>query len=312
MALKKKWHILMTHTNGENLLNVSLSKPLGIFLFCLLGLLFIGMLASTAFLVRYRVHFPQIEQLQAENQSLRNELDRLVTEIDSIMFRMKQMEEWEDHLRTERNIGMIDRGLRQMGTGGLPRIKVEDPSLDRDLSLRLNELWYHVDDLKNVSSFAYQIRKDLFDNLLLQEEMYSYTPSIYPTFGRISTPYGWRTHPITHKRDFHSGLDIANRIGSPIYATADGVIKEIGYNRYYGRYLIITHKFGYETMYAHLHKTEIRKGDVVEKGQIIATMGSTGRSTGSHLHYEVRRYSRTLNPYHYLNKLEEDIVITQQ
>jgi len=166
--------------------------------------------------------------------------------------------------------------------------------------------------LNNISSYAFELRKDLIDNLSLQMEMYRYTPSIYPTFGRITTAYGWRTHPITRQRDFHSGIDIANRKGSPIYASANGTVKEIGSNRYYGRYVIITHKFGYETMYAHLDKALVKKGEVVIKGEIIAEMGNTGRSTGTHLHYEVRRYGRNLNPYHHLNKLEEDIIVTQQ
>ena len=105
-------------------------------------------------------------------------------------------------------------------------------------------------------------------------------------------------------------VDIANAINSPVYATADGVIKQVSSNKYYGRYIVVTHKFGYETMYAHLNRVNAKKGDEVKRGDIIAFMGSTGRSTGSHLHYEVRRYRKTLNPYNYLNKMEEDIIIT--
>ncbi len=312
MALKKKWHIILTHTEGRNLFNVSLNKTAGIAVFAGFGILLLGMLLSAAFLVRYRIHFPQIEQLQAENKILREELDRIVTELDSVMLRLKQMEEWEDELRLERNIGLINRDLRQMGTGGLPQVRTDYSNLDYETNLQLNQLHHQMDELNNISSYAFELRKDLIDNLSLQMEMYRYTPSIYPTFGRITTAYGWRTHPITRQRDFHSGIDIANRKGSPIYASANGTVKEIGSNRYYGRYVIITHKFGYETMYAHLDKALVKKGEVVIKGEIIAEMGNTGRSTGTHLHYEVRRYGRNLNPYHHLNKLEEDIIVTQQ
>ncbi|MCB5230548.1 MAG: M23 family metallopeptidase, partial [Candidatus Cloacimonas sp.] len=137
-------------------------------------------------------------------------------------------------------------------------------------------------------------------------------PSIYPAYGRISSPYGWRIHPISGRRIFHNGLDIANQLGSPIYVTAEGVVKETGYNRSYGRYIIITHKFGYETMYAHLQKSLKKRGEQVERGEIIGHMGSSGISTGSHVHYEIRRYGKTVNPYQYLNKMEEDIVITKK
>ena len=312
MELRKKWHIILSHANGANLLNISLNKTIGIIFFAVLGLLFLGMLLSAAFLIRYHIYFPQIEQLQTENRLLRSELDKLVTEIDSVMFRMKQMEEWEDQIRLDRNIGQINRDLRSMGTGGLPQIKTFFADTSHDLNLSLNEIWFQMNELKTINVLAFDLRQELINNLSLQEEMYRYTPSIYPTFGRITTPYGWRTHPITRSRDFHSGIDIANRVGSSIYATADGVIKETGSNRYYGRYIIITHKYGYETMYAHLEKFLAKKGNEVQKGEIIALMGNTGRSTGSHLHYEVRRYSRNLNPYQYLNKMEEDIIVTQQ
>ncbi|MBW6515815.1 MAG: M23 family metallopeptidase [Candidatus Cloacimonetes bacterium] len=312
MALSKKWHIILSHTNGANLLNISLNKTVGLIVFALLGILFLGMLFSAAFIIRYHIYFPQIEQLQTENSLLRNELDKLVTEMDSVMYRLRQMEEWEDQLRLDRNIGQINRDLRSMGVGGLPQINTYFANSDHDLNLSINLVWNQMNELKGISTFAHELRRDLMDNLSLQEEMYRYTPSIYPTFGRITTPYGWRTHPITRQRDFHSGIDLANRPNSPIYTTADGVIKEISSNRYYGRFIVITHKFGYETMYAHLEKSLVKKGDIVQKGEIIALMGNTGRSTGTHLHYEVRRYGRNLNPYQYLNKMEEDIIITQQ
>jgi len=305
MALKKKWHIILARTDEPNLLNASLSKTTGLLVLSAVILFTLAVIFSFGFIVRWRIHFPQIETLQTENRVLREEIDKLVTEIDSIMFRLQQMEEWEDQLRLDRNFG------RKMGTGGLPQIEIDYSHIGHEFNLNVNHIWHKVSELKNVSTFAYEMRKELVDNVSLQAEMYHYTPSIYPSYGRISSSYGWRTHPVTGRRDFHSGIDIANRVNSAVYATADGRVKEIGYNRYYGRYLIITHKFGYETMFAHLHSIQVKKGDSVSRGEIVARMGSSGRSTGSHLHYEVRRYGRHQNPYHYLNKMEEDIIITQ-
>jgi murein DD-endopeptidase MepM/ murein hydrolase activator NlpD len=199
-----------------------------------------------------------------------------------------------------------------MGTGGLPQLSVNYPEIEPELNTQLNYLWHKMSALSNESSFAYELRADLVSSVCLQEEMYRFTPSIYPAYGRISSPYGWRIHPISGRRIFHNGLDIANQLGSPIYVTAEGVVKETGYNRSYGRYIIITHKFGYETMYAHLQKSLKKRGEQVERGEIIGHMGSSGISTGSHVHYEIRRYGKTVNPYQYLNKMEEDIVITKK
>ena len=311
MALKKQWHIILAKSDEPNLLNTSFGKPTGVIIMSLLILFMFSVLFSVGFIVRWRIHFPQIETIQAENRVLRTEIDRLVTEIDSIMYRLKQMEEWEDQLRIDRNMGIINREVRRMGTGGLPQIEVDYSDLGYEFNLKINHIRHKLSELNNISSFAYEKRRELVDNISLQEEMYLYTPSIYPAYGRLSSPYGWRTHPVTGRRDFHSGLDIANRVNSPIYATADGRIKEAGYNKYYGRFIVISHQFGYETMYAHLNRTDVKRGDIVSRGDIIGRMGSSGRSTGSHLHYEVRRYGRHQNPYHYLNKMEEDIIITQ-
>jgi len=123
---------------------------------------------------------------------------------------------------------------------------------------------------------------------------------------------GWRKHPITGKRSFHYGLDFGNKTGSPIYATADGIVQSVKRHKYLGKYLTISHNFGYQTKYGHLHKVLVKQGESVKRGQIVALMGNSGRSTGSHLHYEVLRYSKHRNPYDYLNKLEDDIILSKQ
>lgn len=309
MALKKKWHLILGKTEGTNLVNASFSNYSGIALLTIMFVFLLMVTASVMFLVRWHVHFPQIEQVRAENKILRSEVDRLMTEIDSITFRLEQMQEWEEQLRLERNLDSINRDVREMGSGGLPQIEVDFPELGKETNLNLNMLWNSVRELDARSKFAYEARESLLENVSLQEEMYRYTPSIYPAFGRISSPYGWRTHPVTGRRDFHRGLDISNGPNSPIYVTADGTIREVGYNRFYGRYIVVDHRFGYQTMYAHMNKAHVERGQKVTRGDIIGAMGSTGRSTGSHLHYEVRKYRKTVNPYHYLNKMENQIVV---
>ncbi|MFO7659347.1 MAG: M23 family metallopeptidase [Candidatus Cloacimonadaceae bacterium] len=137
-------------------------------------------------------------------------------------------------------------------------------------------------------------------------------PAIFPTFGRISDGWGVRMHPIYRRLYFHRGIDIANKIGTPIYAAAEGEIVLTGYDKEYGKIIKIKHDDMFETRYGHLHTFKVAIGDKVRKGQIIALMGSTGMSTGPHLHYEVLVDGAKVNPARYLNRIEEPVYYARQ
>jgi len=115
-------------------------------------------------------------------------------------------------------------------------------------------------------------------------------------YRRISTRFGFRIHPITKRKQLHSALDLAADTGTPIYAPADGVVVYAGKKRFYGNFLLIRHGLGFETAYGHLHHIGVKTGDYVKKGEKIAQCGNTGRSTGPHLHYEIRYLSKWLDP----------------
>ena len=123
-----------------------------------------------------------------------------------------------------------------------------------------------------------------------------------PTTGaRLSSRFGNRIDPFTRRRAFHSGIDFAAPTGHPIYAAADGRVVRAGRSGGYGRMIEIEHAHGIRTRYAHLHRISVNRGDRVAAGELIGRMGSTGRSTGPHLHYEVRRGDRAVDPMHFLN-----------
>ncbi|MFA7057669.1 MAG: M23 family metallopeptidase [Candidatus Cloacimonadales bacterium] len=126
-------------------------------------------------------------------------------------------------------------------------------------------------------------------------------PHISPTYGVQTSSYGYRKHPIYKRRIFHRGLDIANDLGTPIYATGDGVVTKCAWDSKYGRYITIKHSQGYETRYAHLNAAKVKLGSIVRSGEVIGEMGRTGVSTGVHLHYEVRKNQRLVNPYSFVN-----------
>lgn len=115
---------------------------------------------------------------------------------------------------------------------------------------------------------------------------------------KTTASFGYRIHPVTKRKKFHRGIDLRAKMRTPIYATADGVVRYVQSRNKgdFGRVIIIAHNFGFETVYAHMNKTKVKIGDVVKKNQLIGLTGNSGRSTGPHLHYEVRYASKVLNP----------------
>jgi murein DD-endopeptidase MepM/ murein hydrolase activator NlpD len=123
---------------------------------------------------------------------------------------------------------------------------------------------------------------------------------IYPTKGRITDRFGMRRDPFTGMRRFHNGIDLAGRVGTPVLASMSGKVAMLGYNPTYGKYVILTHPEGFQTLYGHLDVFRVQKGQTVKQGQRIADMGNSGYSTGSHLHFSIFRRGEPIDPFRYL------------
>lgn len=146
-----------------------------------------------------------------------------------------------------------------------------------------------------------QIFSELQRNAIIKKNVWSSRPAILPVkSGRATSGFGVRRHPIYKTLRRHNGIDIANKIGTPVIVTGDGVVKSVGSDMHYGIYVKVNHGFGYETLYAHLDSTNMTQGKRVKRGQIIGRMGNTGISTGSHVHYEVRKNGKPVNPISYI------------
>lgn len=129
-----------------------------------------------------------------------------------------------------------------------------------------------------------------------QEALAAAHPSIWPTYGWLTGTFGGRPDPFTGERAFHQGLDISTSKGQPVYATANGTVESAGYSGEYGNLIVLRHDFGLSTRYGHLSKFNVRPGASVKRGDVIGLVGSTGRSTGAHLHYEVLANGKLINP----------------
>ena len=164
-----------------------------------------------------------------------------------------------------------------------------------------------VSELKKELNQADDQLKKLQARMAPVLSLFNHTPSVEPTTGYISSSFGYRIHPFYRANtggdgigSHHSGLDISNKLGTPIQATANGRVTHSGWMDNYGLTIVIRHSSEYETLYAHLQRSYVRVGQSVERGYIIGAMGATGRATGVHLHYEVKRNGQAVNPRPYL------------
>lgn len=152
-------------------------------------------------------------------------------------------------------------------------------------------------DEENIALLS-EYYKDMLSNI---EKKISSMPLGRPHAGKITSRFGYRVNPFTRRgRELHSGIDIKGRIGEPIRVTADGVVTFSGYEGNYGYVVKVKHQNGYETRYAHLVRTQVKRGQRLEAGSVVGLLGNTGRSTGPHLHYEILKNNKKVNPEKYL------------
>jgi murein DD-endopeptidase MepM/ murein hydrolase activator NlpD len=135
-----------------------------------------------------------------------------------------------------------------------------------------------------------------------QEQLAAATPSIWPAHGWLTGTFGGRADPFTGEPGFHQGLDISTGLGQPVYATADGTVESAGYSGDFGNLIVLKHDFGLSTRYGHLSRFNVMAGGRVRRGDVIGYVGSTGRSTGAHLHYEILANGKLINPLRLLTK----------
>ena len=154
-------------------------------------------------------------------------------------------------------------------------------------------------DIKNTTDIVRTVKNFLNE----RSTVVKYTPSIIPNTGHITSLYGWRRSPFGYGRDFHSGIDIAASSGTPIKATAPGVVTTAGWSGGYGMVIRVKHKYGFETIYGHCSQVAVKSGDNVSRGQVIGYVGMSGNATGNHNHYEIRLGNKDINPYPYMSKV---------
>lgn len=181
-------------------------------------------------------------------------------------------------------------------------------STDISVFSRVDELIAVMTDNVDILKQRIKVQASSYDTLQklveTKERMLSSIPAIQPvsnkTLNRVASGFGYRIDPIYKTPKMHTGIDFTAATGTPIYATGDGTVRESGYdNGGYGNHVVINHGYGYQSLYGHMKKTKVRVGDRVKRGEVIGWVGSTGKSTGPHLHYEVIKNRNKIDPIHF-------------
>ena len=301
LLFSKKFTVLLVPEGTARVKQFRLPKILPVFAILLLaGSIFLGFWIIKDYLP-LKAKVPHMALLEAENALLQKQLIQMASRIDAVTLDMAELGKQDKKLKTlARQAGAEDMG-KFRGIGGSDagllnpeeNLRKADRKMIRIMHRSLDDLESAVD--QNKESYA-ELEKFLDD----QKMLLASTPSIWPTRGWLSSRFGYRTSPFTKKKEFHKGIDISARSGSPILSPANGMVIFNGWMSGYGRVIVMKHPRGFKTKYAHLKKFLVKKGQYVKKGTKIGLVGNSGRTTGSHLHYEVHLNNAPVNPLRYI------------
>ncbi|MFC1516360.1 peptidoglycan DD-metalloendopeptidase family protein [Thermodesulfobacteriota bacterium] len=306
--MRKHINFFILSSTGSPARHLTLSKTL----LRVFGLLFVVFILFSGVII---YDYTNLKQRLMNNQELEQDLSSLRDEIanqrqqiqtfaghiNSLKSELIALNDFEKKIRIIANIEKTDGQDSLFGVGG---------SIPADLDPRIPLQKTHNSLIRGMHEQAQQLeeatlnQKDGFGSLykFLEDHrnLLASTPAIWPTRGWTTSGFGYRTSPFTGLREFHKGLDVATRKDTPIIATADGTVTYVGTKGFLGKTIVIDHGHGMATRYAHINKALKKRGDVVKRGDTVALVGSSGRTTGPHLHYEILLNGIPVNPKKYI------------
>ncbi len=272
---------------------------------------FIAAVAVAGFLfmqVAYR-YFPSAneERLMLDNRRMQDKFDLVQQELQQMSRQLREIEKRDNEVyRSIFEASPIPDSARAKMMEKQQEQRLIASLTDKELN---SSIIFQIKDLRS-RLFAQTKSMSAIENMVKNKELLlAATPAIQPVsnkdLNRLASGFGYRIDPVYKTTKFHAGLDFAAPQGSPVYATADGVVSMAGnVGNGFGNHVVINHGFSYETLYGHMVRIKARAGQKVRRGEVIGWVGSTGKSTGPHLHYEVHKNGKELNPiYFFYNDL---------
>lgn len=293
---KKFYTIMIVPHAAAKFRRLKISKNFLIAAASFLGVLLIAGLVSPHLLLRSTQLRASLDKLTLENTELKKANEKFDASLAELRGRLAEFESKATKLALM--VGVDDLNGQQMAAGGSSfdlralTPKASQAVLEGEINT-LKERTGALQDSFRILDMAFQ----------KQALLLSSTPSIYPIRGLMGNGFGWRRDPFTGMRDFHQGLDVVAPLGTKVVSPADGIVTRVGPSGGFGNSVFVSHGYGIMTRYGHLQSFNVRVGQRVKRGDVIGTVGTTGRSTGPHLHYEVLVHQRNVDPVKYI--LEE-------
>ncbi len=252
-------------------------------------------------LIKLRSDVYDLEILRRQNSSQRSQIQWFAVQANDMKENLARLSNFDRKLRIIANLQSPAPYNRLSGMGGAI---VEDHPLgsifDKGQEKLVEDMRLNIGLMKEEATLLEESLHELKEYIQGKKILLAYTPAIWPTRGWVTSRFGYRVSPFTGLREFHQGLDISTQMGTPIIAPADGVVARVGMQGGYGNMITIDHGYGYITRYGHISKAMVKAGARVKRGQTIAVVGTTGRSTGPHLHYEIHINGLPINPKRYI------------
>lgn len=243
----------------------------------------------------------QLEKQQSVIEGQRDQIKSFAQDINALKAKLISLNQFEQKIRIMANLEhKADQASLFAIGGSMPDDLDTSMPLSQEHDRLVREMHDHMEQVDQASSVQESSFDMLMKSLQSKKNLLAATPSLRPVDGWISSDFGYRVSPFTGRKEIHKGLDIATRQGTPIIAPADGLITYSANKWLMGNMVAIDHGFGMVTRYGHIHKFVKHKGDHVKRGDVIALVGNTGRSTGPHLHYEVRLNGVPVDPQKYI------------
>jgi murein DD-endopeptidase MepM/ murein hydrolase activator NlpD len=293
---KKFYTIMIVPHAAAKFRRLKVSKNFLIMSGCFLGVLLLGGLMLPHFLLKSSQLRASLEKVSQENAELKKANEKFDASLADLRSKLSEFE--TKATKFALMVGVEDPNGQQMGAGGST---FDMNSLSPRASRTVLE--GEINTLRERSGALQDSFRTLDMAFQKQSLLLSSTPSIFPVRGLMGNGYGWRRDPFTGMRDFHQGLDIVAPLGTKVMAPADGIVTRIGPAGGFGNSIVISHGYGIITRYGHLSAIGVRVGQRVKRGDVIGNVGTTGRSTGPHLHYEVLVHQHNVDPVRYI--LEE-------
>ena len=302
--LFKKYNIVIFKDPEGEFKTIGLPAWLGLFVLAIMGALLVFSIYLFGFYKKSIELEHELNNTRRISQEQESQLRAISREVEEIAGSVQRVQKFDSQLRVMLNID------KDEGSAGAEDVFDVSPQ-DRDSLSKPQVLSQHrelfarhafslIAELHDSTAFEEVSQQQLLLYLRDNKEVVLSTPSIWPTRGRITSSFGYRSGPTTGYRALHKGLDIANKIGTPVIAPARGTVTFAGWDKAYGKAIKINHGNNIVTRYAHLNDINVKVGQMVQRSEVIGTLGNTGRSTGPHLHYEVMVGGVHVNPMRYI------------